>query len=60
MMDKLETARSIRTGAERLRQLATSETNPELANEMRRIAAEMDENAATLERSIADSPLKVP
>ncbi len=58
MSDRLETARSIRIGAERLRQIARHETNSVLASEMRRIADEMDENAAHLERAYANDPPK--
>ena len=53
-MQRLDAARIIRMGAERLRQIAADDTNQELARQMRQMAAEMDENAAHLERSVAD------
>lgn len=54
MKEKLVAARDIRVGAERLRQLAANETDPERAAEMRRIAHEMDDHAAELEHAIAN------
>lgn len=59
MMDRLDSARTIRTGAERLRQLAETEASSDVASEMLRLAVEMDENAAELE-SCVDQPPKLP
>ena len=56
MTEKLATARRIRVGAERLRKLASSEADAKNVAEMIRIAREMDEHAAELERSIAQQP----
>jgi hypothetical protein len=50
--EKIVAARKIRIGAERLRQIAASEADGERAAEMIRIAQEMDEHAAELERSV--------
>ena len=57
MTDKVIAARNIRIGAERLRQIAASETDAQRAAEMLRIAGEMDEHAADLERAVADATL---
>lgn len=56
MTERIEAARSIRIGAERLRQLASAEANQELASQMVEIAAEMDHHAAELERSFVTNP----
>jgi hypothetical protein len=56
MSKGIEVARGMRIGAERLRQLAVSETDRDRAREMLRIAAEMDEHAAELERSFVNHP----
>jgi hypothetical protein len=56
MTEEIASARTIRVGAERLRLLAVSEADAERAAEMLRIAQEMDEHAAELERAIADAP----
>lgn len=54
MTDKIETARTIRIGAEALRKIAARETDAEQVAELVRIADEMDEHAAELERSCLD------
>lgn len=56
MKDKVEVSRDMRVGAERLRQIAVNETDAQRAVEMIRIAKEMDEHAAELERALADNP----
>ncbi|HXR87338.1 MAG TPA: hypothetical protein VN728_10220 [Stellaceae bacterium] len=53
MKERWETARSIRIGSERLRQIAAEETNAKLAADMLETAAEMDQHAAEIERSLA-------
>lgn len=55
MTDKTETARIIRVGAERLRRIAAEKADAQQAAEMLRVAVEMDEHAAELERTIADT-----
>ena len=55
MTEKIEAARIIRVGAERLRQIAAAHTDAQHAAEILRIAAEMDEHAAELERPVADA-----
>ena len=42
----------MRVGAERLRKLAAEEKNSKLAVDMVKIAAEMDQHAAEIERSL--------
>jgi hypothetical protein len=54
-----EAAKSMRAGAERLRQIAATEGDSQLGREMLQIADEMDKAAAELERS-AGSPPKPP
>jgi len=56
MTERLKRAQVIRLGAERLRQMAAAETDRDHASEMIEIAAEMEENAARLERSFASNP----
>lgn len=58
MTDKIVLARTIRVGAERLRQIAASEAEAKRAAEMLRLAVEMDEHAAELERAVADATLE--
>jgi hypothetical protein len=60
MKNKIEVARDMRVGAERLRQIAVNETDSERAAEMIRIAKEMDEHAAELERSLAGNANEAP
>ena len=52
MIDTIEAALRIRIGAERLRKIAASEADAELIAEMIRMAQEMDEHSAELERSV--------
>jgi len=52
MIDPIEAARQIRIGAERLRKIAANEADSELVPEMTRMALEMDEHAAEIERSV--------
>jgi len=52
MRERLETARLMRVGAERLRKLAGDETDPKMAADMLDIAVEMDQHAAEIERSL--------
>ncbi|HEY3916269.1 MAG TPA: hypothetical protein VGL83_00675 [Stellaceae bacterium] len=54
MTEKIETARTIRLSVESLRTIAMREPDPKLAAELMRIAAEMDEHAAELERSFVN------
>jgi hypothetical protein len=60
MSDTIMAARDIRVGAERLRQLAATETDAKRAADMLRIAGEMDEHAAELEASIVDGAVRKP
>ena len=60
MAERLDKARTIRIGADRLRQLSAIEVNPEAAREMRRIAPETDQSATDLERSFVNRPPKTP
>lgn len=55
-MERLDSARIIRLGAERLRQLAENQASPDAAREMLGLAVEMDENAAELESFVAQPP----
>jgi hypothetical protein len=52
--EKNEAARAIRIGAERLREVATREPDPDFVADLIRVAQEMDEHAAEIERSIAN------
>jgi hypothetical protein len=52
MIEKMVSARQIRVGAERLRKIAASESDAERAAELNRMAQEMDEHAAEIERAI--------
>lgn len=59
MPERLKTAQSIRIEAERLRQIASHETISVLASDIRRIASEMEANAARLEQSFINATLGV-
>jgi len=52
MTEKIEVARKIRIGADRLRKIAGCAADAEYAAKMTRIAQEMDEHATELERSV--------
>lgn len=54
MTERLEAARSMRESAARLRQIAKTETK--LSAELLRVADEIDEDAARLEKSFRDKP----
>jgi hypothetical protein len=55
MSDKIELARTMRVGAEALRKIAIREIEPSLVTELLRLAREMDEHAAEMERSVASN-----
>jgi len=56
MTERLEAARSMRESAAHLRRIAQTETR--LSEELRRIADEIDEDAARLEKSFLEKLLK--
>ena len=56
MTERIEAALAIRLGAQRLRQIAATDSEPERAAELRVIARDMDESAALLEAAFIMKP----